>query len=760
MKHLLVIITMLVCCLSVSAANKWKTYLSYHNATKSVIADGKIYTIASGGLYYYIPGEQKVHEISKSTGLSDVNITHFVFNKELSRFIIVYSNYNIDIIDTNGGIINIPQYKNSNLQDKTINNVTTVASEAYLATNFGVVVINMKTGVIANTYNIGISVTGATATEEKIYATTKQGVYEGNIKDNLLDKKNWNRLTTLEIPCLANVDGDLYTNGWGQLFAFDESNGSVTNPVPGQFDFINLEGDLIIMGNKDAIFIQLEDKSFKTIPFKNDFTWISYDGTSFWGTRKDAGLQQIILANDSMSLAGTPIIPVGPIRNYTYSLSYTPDKRLLVGGGSLNYTGKNYEGTAMIYDGERWLNFQEDSIAQVIGYGYHNVTGVAEDPNDKTHHFVSAACGGILEFRNGKFIKLYDCDNSPIMSILPDDHYKKYYTRTSGITYDKSGNLWVLNNQVDTLLHIIKTDGKWKSFSFSEVAGYPTFDKIYFDSRGWAWMTHRRKTSSHKPGLLCLNYNGTIDNTSDDIHRFQYNLDGNDEINQVYDVVEDRDGIIWIATSMGPFILRNPLTFFDNNTNFERIIVPRNDGTNNGDYLLAGVPIMAIAIDGGNRKWFATSGNGVYLVSADGLTTIEHFTKENSPLLSNTVYSIAINGETGEVMFGTDEGLVSYLADATDPKEPLSKSNLIAYPNPVRPEYEGNVTVKGFSFNSDVKVTTVGGQVIYKGTSVGGTFTWNCRTSAGKRVSTGVYYIIGSDENGKKGATAKVLVVK
>lgn len=178
------------------------------------------------------------------------------------------------------------------------------------------------------------------------------------------------------------------------------------------------------------------------------------------------------------------------------------------------------------------------------------------------------------------------------------------------------------------------------------------------------------------------------------------------------------------------------------------------------DYLLAGVPITAIAIDGGNRKWFGTNGDGVYLISADGLTEIHHFTAENSPLLSNVIYSIAINNTSGEVMFGTDAGLIGYRSDATEPAEDLESKNLKVYPNPVRPGHEGSVTVTGWSENSDVKVTTVGGEVVYKGLSVGGTFTWNCRNKVGKRVATGIYYFIGSNDSGRKGAVAKVLIMK
>ena len=757
-KSLLLLVVFIGVLVRSEASGKWTAYMSYFDVTKNTCVNGKTYALASGSLYCYTP--EKINLMSRISGLSDVMISYFVYNRNLSKFIIVYSNYNIDIMDTEDNVVNVPQYKNSFIQDKTINDVSVAGDYAYLSTNFGVVVINMERCEFTNTYDFGRKVTSATSTDDDIFAVTDNGVFEGSRKKNLLDRSNWQLLTAQKDFKVINYDDDIYAFKSDGLYRFDESDGSLEMLRSGSFFFVNPEGEKLVMVAEREFVTMEEDGSFKSYPFYTDFTWASWDGTSFWASHRYRGLQYVT-NNDGLLNNQEPAILINaPKRNLCYKLSLTDNNRLLVAGGSQNYVNIYNPGTVMSYDKDGWFTFIEDSIDTKIGYPYINVTGVAEDPNDDTHHFVSAACCGLFEYKNGKFVHLYNCENSPIMTIRPQSANFRRYCWTSGVTYDNANNLWFLNNQVDTILHVLKADGTWKSFYFPELAGYPTFDNIYFDSRGWVWITHRRETAEHHAGVLCLNYNGTIDNTSDDTYRFQYNFDGASDINQVYNVVEDKDGILWLATSQGPFIIRDPRTFFDSSTPFEQIIVPRNDGTDYGDYLLSGVAITDIAIDGGNRKWFATAENGVYLVSADGLTTIHHFTKENSPLLSNTVYSIAINGETGEVFFGTEAGLISYHADATDPELTLNHNNLKVYPNPVRPDYIGNITVTGFTYDCEVKVTTVGGQLIYKGTSVGGTFTWNGRTNAGKRVSSGMYYIIGYDEKGNKAATTKVLVMK
>ena len=186
----------------------------------------------------------------------------------------------------------------------------------------------------------------------------------------------------------------------------------------------------------------------------------------------------------------------------------------------------------------------------------------------------------------------------------------------------------------------------------------------------------------------------------------------------------------------------------------------RNDGTNLADYLLENETVNAIAIDGGNRKWIGTESSGLYLLSEDGTETIEHFTEDNSPLLSNSITSLAIHPRTGEVFIGTSKGLVSYQSDATEGASSFEEGQVRAYPNPVRPEYSGPITVTGMMYDSDVKIVTVAGHLVYQGTSIGGQFVWNGCDSQGRRVPSGVYMVLASNQEGKEGIVTKIVVIR
>ena len=217
---------------------------------------------------------------------------------------------------------------------------------------------------------------------------------------------------------------------------------------------------------------------------------------------------------------------------------------------------------------------------------------------------------------------------------------------------------------------------------------------------------------------------------------------------------------MWFGNGAGLFMTATPANVFDANFTLTQIKVPRNDGSNLADYLLNGVQVKCITIDGGNRKWIGTSGNGVYLISADGMEQLEHFTTDNSPLISDGIYDIAIDGKTGEVFIATDAGLVSFHGDATDPAASLDENNVKVYPNPVRPEYNGNITITGLAYNTNVKIVNASGRLVNEGTSVGGEYHWNGCLASGQRCASGIYYVLAADEGGNNGVAAKFLMVK
>ncbi|MBP1541080.1 MAG: Por secretion system protein [Prevotella sp.] len=446
--------------------------------------------------------------------------------------------------------------------------------------------------------------------------------------------------------------------------------------------------------------------------------------------------------------------PGGPKYNYFDFLKFSNGKLYTCGGKHYDYVLSQRKGTIQVYDNENWTIFQDDLDA-ITGFEYKDITSFDIDPRDNNRVFASSSHSGLYEFYNGKLVKYYNADNSILYPVGGD----KNMLLTDGVIFDKNANLWILSGWSKSNLVEITSENKWVNYfeqhSFLQEnrnkLGNPT--RPIIDSNNRLWFVNGYW---EYPAILCYDINNNdiktyanFKNQDGIVYNYSYN----------YCIKEDHDKNLWIGTEVGPFMLENS-QIGASNYYFTQIKVPRNDGTDYADYLLNYIPISDICIDGANRKWFATKNNGVYVISADNMSQLYHFTTNNSCLLSNDVESIAINNETGEVFFGTDKGLCSYISDATEPNTEMTKDNVWAYPNPVNPDYQGPITVTGLTLNADVKILSSNGKLIAEGRSNGGTFIWDGCDSSGNRVASGVYMVATATKEGQKGTVCKIAIIR
>ena len=442
--------------------------------------------------------------------------------------------------------------------------------------------------------------------------------------------------------------------------------------------------------------------------------------------------------------------PGGPKYNNFYGMRFVNNLLYTCGGlwGHLIDAGR--PGTIQVLDKDNWTIY-DDSIAAKTGIKYVDVNSVDVDPLDPNHVFAGAK-SGLYEFQNGKFIKHYNSENSLITSF---NNTSKNYQLITSVKFDTDGNLWMLNSQSPSNQSLIEytKDGKWVSHHKPELYNLGSLECLMQDSRGLLWFVNNYHDL---PSIYC--YQASTDQLN--IYSSFVNEDGTTLTpNYVRYVTEDKNHDMWIGTNIGPLLLYKKDITSDTPI-FTQVKVPRNDGTNYADYLLSGVDISCIAIDGSNRKWFGTNGNGIYVISNDCLTQIYHFTTNNSNLLSNNIEAIAINEQTGEVFAGTDKGLCSYMSDASSPNNEMTKDNVWAYPNPVKPDYTGLITITGLSFDADIKIVTTNGILVNQGRSNGGTYTWNGKDQKGKKVASGIYMVETATSDGSKGIVCKIAIVK
>ena len=457
--------------------------------------------------------------------------------------------------------------------------------------------------------------------------------------------------------------------------------------------------------------------------------------------------------------------PGGPRYNHFAFMRFKNNTLYTVGGGFKTGSDRQHPGAPQVYNAETgWIIYDDDvkgkfvveqNPAKLAGWSFIDMLSIDVDPRDNRHVF-AAGRPGLFEYYDGELIAYHNKDNS----ILQTATTSNSYVLIEGIAFDKEGNLWMVQSLTpgNSIVELTK-DGQWVSHPQSLLMGgtisHSQLQQLTIDSRGLLWMVNNHY---EQPSFYC--YDPNADAITTYMTRL-VNQDGSTASEMYYPrcLAEDLDGNIWIGTAEGPYLIEAERV----NTEIEyatQVKVPRNDGTNYADYLLAGVDICAIAIDGGNRKWFGSRGSGVYLISDDNMEQLEHFTTANSPLISDNIESIAINHETGEVFFGTDQGLCSYMSDATEAAIDMVKNDVYAYPNPVVSGYDGLITVVGLSRDADVKILTANGVLVAEGRSNGGTFTWDGRNRQGHRVASGIYMVAAATSEGKKGVVCKIAVIR
>jgi ligand-binding sensor domain-containing protein len=749
-----------------AAIGEWTDYQSYASAKSVVDTGSKIYCATEGGLFYYNKTDNSIQKLTGIDGLSDVGIQRLAYSKENDVLLIAYQNANIDLL-IGSTIYNLSDIKRKQLSaDKTINNIMFSGKLAYLSCGFGIVVINMERKEIKDTYIIGnegeyLNVQDLATDGSDFYAATVSGIYKASASEpNLQDYNNWARQTNIPHSdkkfnaielfngqIIANyASGEWYSDELYQLNGIDWT--LFLSEIKYAYD-ISTTGNYIAFSSRNQVLVYNNNLE-KVIEIQK------YEGTTveplgaildadnvLWIADKNLGLIKV-------GTQGERIVPEGPIDNSIFSLTMNNQDLWVASGGRTDSWNNLFYSPKFQLDREdKWIVF--DSSVFPTTNDFRDIVCVAADPNSPDHVFAGSWGGGVLEFKDGQFYKRHDNYNSTLQTQWPSSPGDPY-VRIGGMAFDSEGNLWVTNSGVAIVLSCLQTDATWKSFSLSGIANNSYISKVVVTESDDKWIMVCRGY-----GLYALNSTNSVSKAQKVIAYF---TNGTDEVytemNELYSMALDQNGELWLGTSGGVAVYSNPEKIWE-----DEFMYATRPGLNQHDTLfhplLEKETITAIAVDGANRKWFGTKSSGVFLISADGETELEHFTSENSPLLNNQINDIAINQTTGEVFIGTVSGLISYMGEATAGNDEFS--DVYVYPNPVRETYDGPIVIKGLVDETDVKITDISGDLVYKTTSLGGQAIWDGKNLNGNRCKTGIYLVFLSDALGEKTKITKLLFI-
>lgn len=720
--------------------------------------NNNIFAATPYDIFYFNTDDNSLNHMSKINGLSDMGISLLRYSKPYNILFVAYSNTNIDIIDANGNVINNPDiYNKYILGNKTINNVFFKDKYAYVCCSFGIVVIDMQRNEVKDTYTVGnngsyMNVNDLTINNNIFYAATEKGIFYADADNqNLADftqwhhfnhnfpyaSKNFSHIGTFNGKVIANYSDNKHNTDRLYEISDTTSWSYFINDT-----LINIIGDMRVCDDRLVLTekeknIKVYDTDKNLILKLNRTIWpqtATYDKARgcYWIGTKTYSMAKLSPEGDIEYIRFN-----GPFSEKVFSLSASGNNVWIAHGGyddtwtpTWSKTGFSYYDNDSWSYANSWNNAAFDTITDVIY--------VKNDPVNRDNVYV-ATLKGLVAMKNGKVEDVYSGYNSGLGFHMEWLMFGQYYTFVTGFDFDSKNNMWLADSGADNMLVEKKTDGTWQSFNI----GSGNIGKLMVDKNDFKWIQKR-------DGSLLV-FNGNMTKTVS-TNASIGNLPGTANC-----FVTDNNGTVWIGTTDGVALFYDSRKIFNNTTySCSRILIPRNDGSGQADYLLSGQSVLSIAVDGANNLWFGTN-NGVIHTSNDGQTTYHHFTTDNSPLFSNSVNDITIDDD-GNVYFATDNGIISYKGEAAKGYD--TNTDVLVYPNPVRPEHRGIVGIRGLVYNALVKITTTSGAFVTHLKAQGGQAVWDCTDINGNHVEPGIYLIFVSDESGNETYATKVLIMK
>ncbi len=743
----------------------WKGYFSYNQINDLSQDDTKIFAATENAIFSEDVFAGTIKIVNTIDGLSGLTITAIYHSPVLKKTIIGYENGLIIVYnEIDGSILNVVDIINKSIPQnvKKVNHFMDDNGIIYVSCDFGIVQYNLNTLQFGDTYFIGpngtqINIAQTAIFNGKLFAASRtNGILSADLNNpNLNDYNQWTSVASFGWSGIEKSGTNLLAvTTSGSLQKWQGTAFAAITQLPELAMDIRSSGTNLIVTTQNHIYVynaalsQIADINSNQISgIQVAFTCATIiNSVVFFGTKEHGifskGLTDSIIENKT---------PEGPLRNNVFAINATSSNLWAVFGGyDIDYNPYTFTSGGLPkfgiskFNKNGWLNIPYESLS-----GAKALSRITVNPNNEKQVFISSYYSGLLKLEDDEVTTVYNASNTgndglqTIAGQVPDD------IRVNGSVFDNSGNLWLTSSITRKGLKVLKTNGQWQSYDMQNV--YTSLSRLRFgrmiiDKSGTKWM------ATWRDGVIGFNENFN--------NRFKIISDkpeaGNLPSFDARAIAVDNRNQLWIGTLAGLRVLPSVDSFFSEETLRTNPIIIVED--NLAQELLYEQSISDIFVDGANNKWIGTVDAGVFYVSQDGQKTIYHFTTENSPLPSNAINDIDVNGTTGEVFFATNKGLVSFKGVSTTANGNLN--NVYVYPNPVRPEFTGTVKISGLMDKVHVKITDIEGNLVNEVISEGGTVEWDTTAFGKYKVASGVYMIFISSEDGAETKVKKVMIIR
>lgn len=737
---------------------QWREHLPYNTTIDVTGAVGKVYAATPYSVFSVEPADGSVERFSRITGLSETGVSAIYFDSTEQQLLIAYTNSNLDILIRNK-LVNIPDIKRDNIiGDKTIYNIYKNGNIYYLSSGLGLILIDAKKLELKDSWFIGqagnqVKVNGFTSDGNYFYAATAEGLKKALVNaSNLADPGSWsiiagNGLSSGVCSNVVNLQGKIIVQKNDSLFVQNGNNWNLFYSDGWPFISVTITTGRISICERNTsgiarvVYLNGDASVFRTLSSTAAVSFprkaILYQGQP-WVADQFAGLSDFYNGNNYVNYSPNSPQAIG-------SGEIVIDNSIVYASSGAVNSSWNYQ-----YNGEGLFAFYNGNWNNINRYRYTAMDSVLDlvclaiDKRDNSIWSGSFG-GGLLHVTQRPVFELFKQGKLGSPAGDPGSF------RVAGLVFDKDHNLWISNFGASQPLKVLKADGSWKAFSPPFSLAENALAQLLIDDNNFKW-----SVSPLGNGLICFDDNNSIDNTGDDRWKRYRNGAGNGNLpgNEVFCLAKDRNGLIWVGTNDGVAVIECPDQVFSATGCEARWPVVANG--NFAGYLCKGQEARSIVIDGANRKWIATQ-NGLFLVDASGEKLVSRFTEDNSPLLSNDIKKLAIDGASGELFIATAKGLCSFRGTATEPVE--NSSSLLVFPNPVPPGYTGTIAIKGLAENSIVKITELNGRLVFQARALGGQAIWDGKNYMGQKIASGAYLVLVGKENEKVSLAGKIFFI-
>lgn len=731
----------------------WTGYFSYNTITAVAKANTKIYAAAQNSVFSYELVTNEVETFSTVNGLTGSAISAIHFSESTGILFVGYVSGVIDILRPNGIVSSVVAIRDKPVilpSEKIINSFTEFENTLYIATGFGISLFDLARLEFDDSYFIGdngarLNIVQTAIYEGYIYAASPTGGLRRALSaaENLIDFNNWETVNPGSWLGILTLQNDLFgIKGDQTLQQSDGNSFSMITTFETVPTLLNASNNSLVITFQDRVLIYNDAgvlttsvNTFAEYPDTYN-TGLAVDGQIYLGTQSNG----LLIASETNTTSALQILPDGPLGNDPFNIEAAPGQLWMVYGdysSTYNPYPLKQRGVSHLTEENGWYNIPFEELLNT-----NSITNITYNPADANQVFMSSYNAGLLEISEEIPVQLYDETNSGLsdISINPTD------VRINGAAFDRNGSLWMTNSLVENAL-AHKTGNQIEGISVADIL--PDFDQV----NGYSELVIGRLGTiyfgSSNRGLIAYN---------PDAESFQLlNAErSNLPSDNVQTLAIDANGTLWIGTTLGLRILVNPAQVFENPEVQTQPVIIEENGV--ALELLNDQVVQTIAVDGNNNKWVGTVNSGVFQFSATGQETLQQFNRSNSPLPSNTIQDISIDNASGEVFFATPLGLVSFSGTAVSAQETLEKARV--FPNPVRPDFNGQVTVDGLTDRANVKITDLNGNLVYEEVSQGGSIQWDTTAFGRYPVRSGVYFILITAEDAVETKIVKLMLIR